>query len=50
MTWRASVISPCEAAGFVPIKVGGFLGMGGKAAEEKCGVCWANPAKKPGRA
>jgi hypothetical protein len=25
------------------IEVGGFMGIGGKEEEEKCGVCWSNP-------
>ena len=32
----------------VPVKIGGFLGIGGEDAEEKCSVCWNDPAKKPG--
>ena len=49
--WREKNFSTskCERAGYVPIKVGGFMGFGGKEAEEKCGVCWNNPAKKPGQ-
>lgn len=50
--WREKNFSTskCERAGYVPIKVGGFMGVfGGKDAEEKCGVCWNNPAKKPGQ-
>ena len=39
----------CERAGYVPIKIGGFLGIGGKDAEAKCKVCWNDPAKKPGQ-
>ena len=48
--WRADNFSTskCERAGYVPIKVGGFLGIGGKDDEAKCGVCWSDPAKKPG--
>ena len=48
--WRADNFSTskCERAGYVPIKVGGFLGIGGKDDEAKCSVCWTDPAKKPG--
>ena len=48
--WRADNFSTskCERVGYVPIKVGGFLGIGGKDDEAKCGVCWTDPAKKPG--
>ena len=48
--WRADNFSTskCERAGYVPIKIGGFLGFGGEPWEEKCGVCWNDPAKKPG--
>ena len=50
--WREKNFSTskCERAGYVPIKIGGFLGIGGKDGEGKCGVCndGANPAKKPG--
>ena len=48
--WRADNFSTskCERVGYVPIKVGGFLGIGGKDDEVKCSVCWTDPAKKPG--
>ena len=48
--WRADNFSTskCERVGYVPIKVGGFLGIGGKDDEAKCSVCWTDPAKKPG--
>jgi hypothetical protein len=48
--WRADNFSTskCERAGYVPIKIGGFLGIGGKDDEAKCSVCWTDPAKKPG--
>ena len=48
--WRADNFSTskCERAGYVPIKVGGFLGIGGEPGEKKCDVCWNDPAKKPG--
>ena len=35
--------SKCERAGYVPIKVGGFLGIGGEPGEKKCDVCWNDP-------
>ena len=48
--WRADNFSTskCDRPGYVPVKIGGFLGIGGKDAEEKCSVCWNDPAKKPG--
>ena len=48
--WRAENFSTskCDRPGYVPVKIGGFLGIGGEDAEEKCSVCWNDPAKKPG--